>query len=54
MTPYSLLLLEVTGIQPYVFGSNHLAQNIGASELVLRATTAWLVDIFRKSGHIQN
>ena len=40
-----LTLLEVTGIQSYIFGSNQLAQNIGASELVARATTKYIVDI---------
>jgi len=40
----TLALLETTGIQSYIFGSNQLAQNIGASELVARATTAWTAD----------
>lgn len=35
--------LEVTGVQEYIFGSNHLPQNIGASELVARSTTEWVV-----------
>ncbi len=42
MPHYTLLLLEVTGIQDYVFKSNHLVQNIGASELVQTATEEWL------------
>lgn len=41
----TLVLLEVSDIQRYVFGSNHLAQNIGASELVMQATTDWVHDI---------
>jgi hypothetical protein len=44
MADYTLVILEATGIQPYVFGSNHLAQNIGASELVYRSTTEWLLE----------
>jgi hypothetical protein len=36
------MLIEASGIQEYVFGSNELAQNIGASELVTQATTDWL------------
>ena len=32
MAHYTLLLLEATGIQDYIFGSNELAQNIGAGD----------------------
>jgi len=39
-----LTLLEAAGIQEYIFGSNQLAQNIGASELVTLSTTKWIVD----------
>jgi len=39
-----LVLLETAGIQSYIFGSNQLAQNIGASELVTRVTTDWVAD----------
>jgi len=42
MAQYTLLLLEATGIQDYIFGSNELAQNIGASELVTQATSLWV------------
>lgn len=42
MAQVTLVLLEVTGIQDYVFGSNQLGQNIGASELVYRVTTQWV------------
>jgi hypothetical protein len=42
MAQVTQVLFEVTGIQKYVFGSNQLSQNIGASELVYRATTEWL------------
>jgi hypothetical protein len=42
MSRQTLLLIEVTGIQEYVFGSNELAQNIGASELVRQAHQDWL------------
>ena len=44
MSNYTLTLLDATGIQEYIFGSNQLAQNIGASELVERVTTQWLVE----------
>jgi len=42
MNEQTLMLIEATGIQPYIFGSNQLAQNIGASELVTQATTDWV------------
>ncbi|RLC85656.1 MAG: hypothetical protein DRI37_07760, partial [Chloroflexi bacterium] len=41
MAEKTLLLVEASGIQNYIFGSNQLAQNIGASELVRRATEDW-------------
>jgi len=41
MTQYTLTLLDTTGIQDYIFASNRLQENIGASELVYRATTLW-------------
>ncbi len=44
MADYQLVLLEVGGIQEYVFGSNELVQNIGASELVFHATTSWMFE----------
>lgn len=49
-----LTLLEVTGIQSYIFGSNQLAQNIGASELVARATTKEVVDTVKAMGNQTN
>lgn len=36
-----LLALDSTGTQPYIFGSNRLRHNIGASHLVARATGRW-------------
>lgn len=40
----TLTLIEATGIQSYIFGSNQLRQNIGASELVRQATIDWVRD----------
>ncbi|MFZ2422210.1 MAG: hypothetical protein WA029_13815 [Anaerolineae bacterium] len=42
MTQNTLLLIEATGIQNYIFGSNELKQIIGASELVQQATQDWV------------
>jgi hypothetical protein len=39
-----LALIDVAGIQEYIFGSNDLGQNIGASELVALATRDWVFD----------
>ncbi|GIK72749.1 MAG: hypothetical protein BroJett021_17370 [Chloroflexota bacterium] len=44
MTQHFAMLIEASGIQEYIFGSNELIQNIGASELVTQATTDWLFD----------
>ena len=41
MTQFTLTLLAATGIQEYIFSSNRLQENIGASEIVSRATTLW-------------
>ena len=41
MTQYTLLTVECGGIQSYVFGSNRLKENVGASYLVAQATEAW-------------
>jgi len=42
MTSYTLTVLDVTSIQGYIFGSNRVAENIGASQLVHNATTCWV------------
>ncbi len=53
--PVTLTQIEASGIQDYIFGSNNLRQNIGASELVARATSEWVVrvldDQVGKKGH---
>ena len=41
MSKFTLTLLDTTGIQDYIFSSNRLQENIGASELVYRATSLW-------------
>ena len=42
MSHYTLTSIDTTGIQNYIFGSNALRENIGASQLVERAIGAWL------------
>ncbi|GAB4533422.1 MAG: hypothetical protein Kow0063_15360 [Anaerolineae bacterium] len=48
MSQQWLMLIEATGIQPYLFGSNQLPQNIGASELVRQATEDWVKEFALK------
>lgn len=36
-----VVIVDTTQIQPYIFGSNRLKENIGASYLVAQATDAW-------------
>jgi hypothetical protein len=43
-----LTLVDTTQIQPYIFGSNRLRENIGASHLVHCATTEWAVAAVQK------
>jgi len=42
MTKYILTAIDTTGIQPYIFSSNRLRENIGASYLVDQATGDWV------------
>ena len=44
---YTLLTVECGGIQSYVFGSNRLLENVGASYLVAQATEAWIFDALK-------
>lgn len=41
MSKYTLVIVDISGIQNYIFGSNRLKENIGASELVYQATGPW-------------
>jgi hypothetical protein len=44
MSTRVLTVLDTTGIQEYIFGSNRLRENITASYLVEQATCEWMVD----------
>jgi hypothetical protein len=46
----TLLIVDTTGIQPYIFGSNRLPENIGASFLVKQATTKWAQQAAEETG----
>jgi len=44
MAKYTVTVVDTTAIQPYIFGSNRLQENIGASELVRLATGQWALE----------
>ena len=46
----TLTLIDVAGIQPFVFGSNRLQQNIGGSYLVKAALSDWLKPLCSPDG----
>lgn len=48
MSEYTATVIDTTGIQPYIFGSNRLRENIGASYLVDAATKAWVEDALQE------
>src|SRR5947209_1674853 len=43
-----LVVVDTTQIQPYIFGSNHLRENVGASYLVDAATKDWAFEAVEK------
>ncbi|GAA6618072.1 Cas10/Cmr2 second palm domain-containing protein [Scytonema sp. NUACC26] len=48
MNKYVVTVLDTTGIQPYIFNSNRLQENIGASYLVAQATGDWVQNILEE------
>jgi len=50
MSKLTLTLLDTTGIQDYIFSSNRLQENIGASELVYRANSLWAFEALHEIG----
>lgn len=54
MTPYTLVSIGVAGIQDYIFRSNRLRENIGASYLVMAATEIWPPECIRKMKNVES
>lgn len=52
MTEYCLTVVDTSGIQNYVFGTNNLRQNVGASYLADCATRQWAVDAIPGSHNV--
>ncbi|MEG3862401.1 Cas10/Cmr2 second palm domain-containing protein [Microcoleus sp. herbarium12] len=52
MSHYIATVIDTTGIQKYVFGSNRLKENIGASHLVKLATVEWVKECLRCLGNV--
>lgn len=50
----TVTVLDTTGIQSYIFGSNRLRENIGASYLVGQVTDAWVRQILSQEFKITN
>lgn len=47
MRQFHLVIVDTAQIQPYIFGSNRLRENIGASWLVAQATGDWACDVVK-------
>ncbi len=45
----NIVIVDTTGIQPYIFGSHRLRENIGASWLVSQATSDWAFTALRQA-----
>ena len=52
MASFVLTVVDTQGIQRYIFGTNKLAQNVGASYLVKQATQQWVVEALPSSNNI--
>lgn len=50
-----LTVIDTSGIQSYIFGSNRLREHVGASEIVMQATGQWIWEtLINERLHINN
>ena len=54
MRNFTVTVLDTAGIQSYIFGSNRLRENIGASYLVTQATDDWVRETLTQLGVPKN
>jgi hypothetical protein len=54
MSQFTVTFIDTTGIQGYVFSSNRLRENIGASHLVSAATGEWVEKTLEQLGILKN
>ncbi|MCC7571620.1 hypothetical protein KO465_09940 [Candidatus Micrarchaeota archaeon] len=54
MTQYTLTVVDTTGIQDYIFGTNQLKQNVGASYLVDCATRKWVAESLPRPNNVRD
>lgn len=50
--PQYLTVVDTTGIQPYIFNSNRMRENIGASCLVAEATREWALEALPEPNNV--
>lgn len=50
MAGWALSIVDTTGIQEYIFGSNKLKENIGASHLLVQVSEGWLHAALEQAG----
>ncbi len=48
-----LVVVDTMQIQPYIFGSNRLRENVGASYLVDAATRDWAFEAVEKAAYLE-
>lgn len=53
MTGVTLTLIDVRGVQNYLFNANELKQNLGASALVEQATHEWIIQFLPEKRNAQ-
>lgn len=54
MSKFTITVIDTSGIQGYIFSSNRLRENIGASHLVSEATSDWVEETLDKLGVPKN